>query len=165
MNVVTETVLPYVRERHLLLLEKNRLTLGHIIARSSSEQAKSLRDGGDGWTPLEILCHLRDFDEIFLTRAQDMRAQDNPTFTVYDVDGLARERAYNEQSLTEVYAVFSAARARLIAFFEPLTVDELLRTGTHPWYGPFTILQQLIQIGHHDANHIEQMTRVLAGDK
>jgi len=48
-----------VRQAHLALMERTANTLDLFLAPLSCETATTLRDGGDGWTITEMLCHLR----------------------------------------------------------------------------------------------------------
>jgi hypothetical protein len=150
----------YFRERSLLLAEKNVKTLGHVLRAIPAAQATSLRDGADGWTPLEIVCHLRDFDLIFYERARQTLEHDQPQFKAYDIHTLATENAYSIQKMESVYGELRESRHRLIAFFKGLTDQEWRRTGIHPSRGELTMMQQLILVGTHDADHLEQITRV-----
>lgn len=157
-----DTIQKYVQERCIMLAEKNVATLGHLLRGLSHTDVTTFRDGAEGWTALEIVCHLRDFDEIFLQRARSMIDQDAPTFTSYDVDLMAKDRAYNSHDLTQALAELSTNRQALMAFFKAATGDQWSRVGLHPIYGEMTLLHQLVQIGTHDAGHLEQITRVLA---
>lgn len=143
-------------------LKLNLALLENIFQRVTAEQATTLRDGPNGWTPLEILCHLRDFDVIFRERGGQMLAEENPQFIKYDADKLAAERAYNQQTVAQALAEMKVYRTQLIAFFEPLAEEQWNRTGAHFRLGAFTMTDVLTHITWHDANHLEQLTRVLA---
>ena len=67
-----QTTMQQVRERHISAMRLSIAVLDHILAGVPDEKARRLRDGADGWSVIEILCHLRDFDEIFYRRAQKM---------------------------------------------------------------------------------------------
>ena len=156
-----DTETQYIRDKHITLLEKSLAILTHVLHDVTPQQATTYRDGSDGWTTLEILCHLRDFDDIFYQRAHAMLTQNEPQFSSYNPDTMAKEMGYNEQELVQVYAQFAQNRARLVAFFRDLIDDDWKRVGIHPTNGRVSMLRQLIQASHHDSDHIEQMTRVL----
>jgi hypothetical protein len=149
------------RERYLTIAKSTINTFVHLNTIFTREQFTTLRDGVDGWTALEILCHLRDFDEIFYRRAKSMIEQDNPTFKAYDHEAMVTERAYNAQDPNQVVASFRRHRAEFIAFFEGLSEEQWARSGTHPERGHFTMLDAVAQVATHDVNHLEQMVRVL----
>jgi hypothetical protein len=159
--IVMDTETAYIRDKHIALLEKSLATLTHVLRYVTPEQATTYRDGEDGWTTLEILCHLRDFDAIFYERAQSIMRQDEPHFSSYDPDAMAHERDYNAQSLVDVYAQLAQSRAQMVAFFRGLDDEDWQRVGIHPTNGRMSLLRQLVQAAHHDCDHIEQITRVL----
>ena len=59
-----------IRKRNLYIAHTTVQTLGHLIHIINPDNARTYRDGGEGWTVLEVLCHLRDGDEMFYRRAQ-----------------------------------------------------------------------------------------------
>ncbi len=46
---------------------------------------------------VEVVCHLRDAEEISIQRMQAMRDRENPPITGYDQEALARDRHYQNQ--------------------------------------------------------------------
>ena len=151
-----------VRQRHITLMRNSVRTLGNILQHVTQEEAASYRDGGDGWTVLEVICHLRDYDLIFCNRAQMMLEQDYADLPGYDHEALATERDYNSQDLSAVYAGLAESRERFAAFFENLTDEQWTRAGVHPERGHFTMTDAVMQVGLHDSDHLEQITRILA---
>lgn len=152
---------PYVKQRFVALIRNTTLIIGHILQGVTQEEATLYRDGPEGWTVTEIVCHVRDFGPIYHDRAKQVLAEDNPTFPRYDQEALARERRYGEQDVHQAYAELAAHYEALAAFFESVPDDAWDRIGTHPDQGPFTLSKILMQVGTHTTIHIEQMTRVL----
>src|SRR5215203_517450 len=98
MNPVVPNLVSYDigqnRRRHLNFMQQTHDTVIHLLTPVSQERATTLRDARDGdkgWTVLEVLCHLRDFDNIFRMRAKIMRYQEFPTLPFYDHEKLAQE--------------------------------------------------------------------------
>lgn len=151
------------RERQIAAMRLTCEILGHIIRNVSGDQARALRDGPDGWSIVEIVCHLRDFDEIFHHRARMMREQDHPQLPAYDHEAIAIERAYQGQSLAGAYGALQASRANFARFFESLTPEQWARGGVHPERDSFSMTDALMQVSAHDLDHLEQITRVLRG--
>ena len=154
------------RKSHIRLMFNTLAVLTYILEDVDPARATTLRDPNDGdkgWTTLEVLCHLRDDDRIFLDRARLMLAQADPRLPGYDHEHLAVERRYNEQELAAVLADLQKSRAEFIAFFEALDEVQWQRAGVHPERGRFTMDDALMQVGQHDALHLEQMTRILRG--
>lgn len=150
-----------VQKRHMRLMRLTCETLGNVLAGVSQETATTLRDGPDGWTTLEVVCHLRDFDGYFLGRAQMMLQGDYPLLPAYDHERIAIESRYNTQDLQQAYAALRASRQRFAQFFEGLTEGQWAMAGVHPEAGHWTMLDSLMQVSGHDVTHLEQITRIL----
>lgn len=151
----------FLRRTTLWMMRRTLRTMDNIIAEVNQEIATTYRDGGDGWTVLETLCHVRDFDGFFYGRAVMMLEQPTPQLPAYDHDALAIERRYNEQNLQVVLEDLKASRERFITFFEGLSEDEWERDGIHPERGYFTMTDAAMQVATHDLTHIEQITYIL----
>jgi hypothetical protein len=150
-----------IRRRHIWLMRTSAKTISHILQNLSKEAVTSLRDGEDGWTVLEILAHLRDFDGIFRHRAQMMLNQENPQLPAYDHVAMVKDGKYNQQNLAVVLAQYQASREETVSFFRNLSPEDWERSGIHPERGHFTLTDAAIQVGMHDNEHLEQLTRVL----
>ena len=86
-----------IRQRHIKLMSTTADILGHVLKNVNLEQATTLRESPEGWTILEILCHLRDFDTIFRERAILMRDTEHPELAAHDHDAMAIEQHYNDE--------------------------------------------------------------------
>jgi hypothetical protein len=157
-----DDVLLRLRNRHLLLMQRTLKAIGHVIRATPTEDLTTWRDGGpDGWTALEALCHLRDFNAIFHERAKQVLTEDTPRFIPRDHLQMVIDRQYNQQDPLAVLQDMEAERARLVATYEAATPEQLQRTGIHAEYGLLTLYDLMQQVGHHDADHLEQITRIL----
>lgn len=154
-----------IRKAHITLMSNTLKILNTLLETVSQEEATIYRDGGDGWTVLEVLCHLRDYDVIFYERAKSIIQQDNPTFVPRDHEAMVIEKNYNGQNLKQVLADLNTSRPAFITFFESLTPEQWERGGIHPEYGDFPITRSCMQVGTHDVTHIEQITRILREKK
>jgi hypothetical protein len=152
----------FIAPRALYTIEQNALTFQHILHTLAPDDARRWRDSGDGWTALEVVCHLRDFDGFFHDRAVMIRDTDNPQLPAYDHEAIAVERAYNDQDPTTAAADLVAARGRFVAFFRALDDADWERAGVHPEKAyPFSLADALFQVVTHDATHLEQITRII----
>ncbi|GAB4513900.1 MAG: hypothetical protein OHK0046_15250 [Anaerolineae bacterium] len=151
-----------IRANYIDMMTKTRDVIVNIFHNITQEEATTFRDGGTGWTALEALCHVRDFDTFFHGRAVMMLNEDHPLLPGYDHEALAIERDYNGQDVRQVVEDFVSFRSSFIAFFEGLTEAEWARTGVHPQRGEWSMLAQVMQLPSHDLTHIEQITRTLA---
>jgi hypothetical protein len=151
-----------VHRRHIGSMRKSVLAYQHLLAGITQEEATTYRDSGDGWTAVEIVCHVRDFDRIFFERAQRILNEDAPRLVPRDHEQLAQDGNYNAQDKNTVIADLMSSRETMAQFFEGLTEDQWLRAGHHPEKTePFTLAEAAAQVCSHDADHLEQLTRVL----
>ena len=145
-------------------LEKSGQILGLILADVSQEQAQSVRDGDDGWSVLEIICHLRDYQDIFAERIRRMLEEDNPTFKLYDDTArmaLVVENDYANQDLKNVFDDYRSARRQLIICLSSLRDDQWTRVGSFAANDEVDIVMPVVHTLLHDADHTEQIARIL----
>ena len=147
-------------------LKKSHRVLGMVIANVTQEQAQHMRDGADGWSVLEIMCHVRDYQEIFFERIRLMAETERPAITPYDEAArlaLVTEHQYDQQNLRAVYADYCGTREKLIGYLSELRPDQWQRVGTHPLFGEDDVSVEVFHTISHDLDHSEQMGRVAGG--
>jgi uncharacterized damage-inducible protein DinB len=132
-----------------------------ILRDISPETATTLRDGGDGWTVTEVLCHLRDAEESFLRRAQVTLEQDSPDLPVFDPDALAAEKKYNTQEFRAVHGEWTQQRESFLELLEGIEATQWERVGIHPRRGATTLDDQLFLVTWHDVLHLDQIMKIL----
>ncbi len=158
--------LALIRQRHIAFMQTSLEIIGNVLAPVSQVVATTLRDDRDGpkgWTVVEVVCHLRDFDGFFQQHAQMILDQENPQLPAYDHEALAVERQYINQDVHQVYEELVASRRRFVEFFKSLAGPQWERAGIHSERDHFTLTDAVMQVGLHDAIHIEQITRILNG--
>jgi hypothetical protein len=138
-------------------------TLAGLLANVSQEQAKAAKGGDEGWSIVEVLCHLRDAAEIGLQRDRAMAEQENPVIEPYDQEVFAAERNYAGQDLHQALADFTRLRREQVAFLESLSPEAWKRTGKHAELGTIDILGHVLHMVCHDAVHCAQIARQLQG--
>ncbi len=148
-------------ERYVLALRKTPVLLNALINGVSQEQAERFTDGPGGWSIVETMCHIRDFAEISLTRAQLILAEDQPLLPDMDAQATAQQRDYPHQNLRAEFAAYLDARKALLARLDGITEEQWQRRGTHAKFGSLTLLELLVFIEWHDVNHLEQIARSL----
>lgn len=150
-----------IRNWQMDMLRKNLSVVGHIVDDTTQADATSFRDGGEGWTVLEVVCHLRDWEMLFLERARMTLTQDFPTLPNPNPAEAATEREYSTQDLQAVYAEWRENRGMFLNFLESIGESDWERAANHPVRGNFTLNDQLLLTAWHDVNHIEQMAHIL----
>ena len=131
--------------------------------RGVSDAILSRRPDGKNWTAKEIICHMRDTEEVFITRLRSVIAMEEPKFIPPEPDRWAEERQYMCNDLQGALSAFRKRRADTLKFFRELRPEQWDRTGIHPTRGRQTLKDLLGIIANHDPNHLEQLKRALAG--
>jgi hypothetical protein len=125
------------------------------------EWAQEATDGPGGWSVIEVVCHLRDFEQIFFDRAQQTLAEDEPVLTPRDHEAMAREGDYLHQELCEALTDLRETRRAFLRWMGTLTPKQWQRHALHPENGPMTILDMALQTTLHDVTHLDQISRAL----
>jgi hypothetical protein len=144
------------------------------LTRTANELAAAIKGQGDpvlsrrpdakNWAAKEVICHLRDAEEAFLTRFQLIAALDvDPPLAGPNADRIAEERQYLRNDAGEAVAAFRGRRAETLEYFGKLTPAQWEKGGIHPARGRITIDGFLSLMAWHDDNHLDQLRRALQG--
>jgi hypothetical protein len=151
------------RERRLQRLTRTGDELAAAI-KGQSDAVLSRRPDARNWAAKEVVCHLRDTEEVFGTRFEQILAMDvDPTHGNSDADRMARERQYLRNDADEALAAFRQRRIETIETLGRLTPAQWEKGGIHPIRGRVTIDSYLSLMAWHDDNHLDQLTRALQG--
>jgi len=131
--------------------------------RGVSDAVLSRRPDEKNWAAKEIICHLRDTEELFNHRFQAMIAMDEPKFVPADVDRWAEERQYLRNHILEALSAFWKRRGETLKFLRGLKPAQWDRAAIHPTRGRETMRDWAGIIPKHDLNHLDQLKRALAG--
>lgn len=145
-------------------LQQTAGILERMLRGFTQEQAQTARDGAEGWTILEIACHLRDIEQRFYRRARQFVEQERPQFAPSNQDDLVAENDYAHQKLNEVVTDFLKTRAALIRYLSAVPETSWQRTALHPYFGEHTLLEHAFNIALHDVDHIDQIYKAIEYD-
>jgi hypothetical protein len=140
------------------------------------------RRGGDGWSAKDVICHLRDVEELSMLRYHLMLAVEDPAVFVVgapppdperwgmtgatpfplDPDRWREERQYARSDAIEALAAFRRRRGEALALLGSLSPEQWQRGSIHPERGRLTFEEWTAGIAWHDDNHLEQLRRALA---
>jgi len=132
----------------------------------SAARAGSLarRPAAGAWAPVEVICHLRDSEEWFLTRCRFILEMAEPAFPRNNPDRWATERQYLRNDALVALQSFGRWRDESLAFFAALSDTDWDRGGVHlDSRGRRTIDEFLSIMAWHDDNHLDQLRRALDG--
>jgi uncharacterized damage-inducible protein DinB len=137
--------------------------LRQAVAGMSREQALTRPIVGK-WSTLEVVCHLADFDPIYVDRMKRVIAEDKPTLTGADEQKFAAALCYQDRDLQEELTIIDLTRSQMARILRKLPESALQRVGTHSERGPMTLEKLLTTIiGHipHHANFILEKRQAL----
>ncbi len=147
-------------------LEQSAQTLAHILADVTQAEAQRIKDGDEGWSVLEIMCHLRDYQAIFAERIRRILEEEEPTFTPYDEQArlaLVVENDYANQNLRQVLDDYRSTRRQIIERLAPLDESQWQREGRFAVDDVVDLTMPVVHTLLHDADHTEQIARILRG--
>ena len=133
------------------------------LIRGQNEAILAKRPDGKNWAAKEIICHLRDTDELFMGRFQAILAIDEPKFSPADADRWAEDRQYLRNDVQEALAAFRRRRGENLKILRGLKPEQWERAGIHATRGRETLRTWVSLMANHDINHLEQMKRTFAG--
>jgi hypothetical protein len=134
-----------------------------LLADCTQEQVVAARGGDEGWSIVEVMCHMRDAEERAWERLRAMRDEDNPHLPGYDQEAWARERNYAGDSLQNALEGFIRFREGHVADLKALPTEAWDRPGMHEERGAIDILNHTLHMAAHDAQHAAQIARQLRG--
>jgi hypothetical protein len=151
------------REQRMQRLTRTADELAAAI-KGRSESVLCRRPDATNWAAKEIVCHLRDTEEVFTARVEQVRVMDvDPRWGDSNADRMAEERQYLRNDVEEALVAFRRRRAETLEFFAGLAPGQWEKGGIHPVRGRFTIDQVLSIMAWHDDNHLDQLARALEG--
>ena len=147
------------------------------------DRALSRRPDPRSWSPKEILCHLRDVEELFLIRFQTILAAEEPLILTFgatpealaawgiggeighplDPDLWAEERQYARCDGADALRAFRRRRREVVALLDSLGPRQWRRAGVHLARGRLELGEWVASLAAHDDNHLGQLARAVDG--
>lgn len=133
--------------------------------RSESEAALVRRPDAKNWAANEVICHLRDIEEVYFVRFHAILANDDPKLYANPsaADRFAEDRQYLRNDAGQALTAFRRRREESLALLRSLTPEQWQRACLHPTGGRRTIESFVTMLAWHDDNHLEQLHRALEG--
>ena len=141
------------------------------------------RPDAESWSPKEIVCHLRDVEELFQVRFHTVLALDEPQLLVvgasaeqlaawriggpigHPLDQMrwAEDRQYLRNDARQALASFRRRRGEVLTLLRALSPAEWQCGGIHPGRGRLTLAHWVASLAAHDDNHLDQLRRAVDG--
>jgi hypothetical protein len=149
-------------EEIVSLLEAYPDELARVIAGADDPEALIQPASDGGWGVVEILPHLRDWEEVYFERLSRVVAEDSPYLPGFDDSLWSIERDYRGQDPNATFDDFRALRERTVELLRSLPADAWGRTGEHGYYGEISLQWLANHIVEHDLEHLQQTRDALA---
>jgi uncharacterized damage-inducible protein DinB len=133
------------------------------VVKNVSDAQLTKRPDPKNWSAKEVVCHVRDIEESFMTRFLSIMAMDDPKFLPVEPDRWAVERQYQRNDVQEALAAFKTRREETLRFFRGLKPEQWERGGIHATRGRMTLKDFVELMAWHDDNHLDQLKRALDG--
>ena len=144
------------------------------------DAALARRPGATNWAAKEIVCHLRDTQEMFLLRLETIAALNEPMIAASGMgprilalkpdgqpatpDRWAEDRQYLRSDTADALKAFRRLREWTLAHLAALSPEQWHRGGIHPRRGRVTVEDFVTEMAWHDDNHLAQLRRALEGN-
>jgi hypothetical protein len=117
------------------------------------------------WSTLEVLCHLADFEPIFVERMKRIIALgDTPLLLAADENKFTAALNYQGRNADEELAVVDATRNQMARLIRGLTPEQLQAVGVHSLKGLITLEKVItVAIGHvqHHLSFVHEKRKAL----
>ena len=134
----------------------------HVLADDLDAETMRTRPAPDEWSPLEILCHLRDEEtEDFGTRLRAV-LDGATSLARIEPDRWPEQRGYRDQDGIAALAELEARRAANLEFLAGLDAELLGASISLGKLGPLSALDLLVAWVEHDQQHLAQLTATRA---
>ena len=166
-------------------LDRLRQTPGELgrAVSGKTDLELSRRPDARSWAAKEIVCHLRDVEELFQIRFHTVVALEEPSILVFgasasdlaawrvggairhplDPERWAEERQYLRNDARVALTAFERRRAEVLMLLESLSPAEWQRGGVHLGRGRLTLADWVARLAAHDDNHVDQLGRAIEG--
>ncbi len=124
------------------------------------EEDANFQGAENEWGIKQIICHLRDAEQIYSERLRKMLGEDEPYLRAFNPDELAIENAYKEAKWEEVRKEYNAARQANLDILTALKPVQWLKGAIHQERGHITVHDIAEALVSHNENHLEQIRHV-----
>ena len=142
-------------------LERLPAVLHALLAGCDADAARTRPAPGE-WSPVEILCHLRDEETDDFGARLRVIVEGAAEFTPIDPERWVGERRYREANLPEVIETLRARRRASLDLLVSVAPESLKGSRPHRRLGRLSGLAVLAAWVAHDRIHLAQLAGTLA---
>ncbi len=109
------------------------------------------------WSTKHVICHIADFEPVYVDRMKRVIAENEPTMFSGDPDLFAARLAYGQRDVIVELDFIALARKHMGAILRSLKPEDFQRKGIHSEAGPITLEKLLTNITNHIPHHIKSI--------
>jgi hypothetical protein len=117
--------------------------------------------GPGRWSITQILAHLAEDEIATAWRYRQMVEHDGVELPGFDQDLWAKMGNYAARDPQDSIALFRLLRNSNLEFLRGLNTEQWNNSGVHAERGRITVMELAAHMAGHDANHIEQIRKIL----
>lgn len=151
----------YAQAKDPLELQGETPTILMQLAANASGEQLTKRPSPNKWSVGEILAHLAEDEIATAWRYRQMVEHSGIELAGFDQDLWARMGDYASREPQESLALFRLLRTANLQFLRGLTPEQWQCFGIHAERGRITVRDLAVHMAGHDANHIEQIRKIL----
>ncbi|MEO8368214.1 MAG: DinB family protein [Candidatus Solibacter sp.] len=134
-----------------------------LLIAGKSEAALRHAPAPGKWSVVEVVAHLAEDELSSSWRYRQMLENPGSALAGFDQDEWARRGQYAQWDLRDALEMFRLLRAANVRLLAGLKEDEWSLWGTHSERGRMTVAELAAHMNKHDARHMAQIERILAG--
>lgn len=146
-------------------LRRTPTVLTTLLAGVDAEQAHDRAGDAEGWSIVEVVCHLRDAEDVALARERLMRRENGAYSAALYADRLAAERDYAHGDLRAALADFLGLRETRVAELAAMPVAAWDHVCQHETMGEWSMRGHALHWVWHDLAHMAQIAERLAASQ
>ena len=151
----------YAQAEDPLSMQGQALTVLTDLIAKASDQQLTTRPAKDKWSVGEILAHLAEDEIATAWRYRQMLEHSGVNLPGFDQDLWARWGNYPSRAPRQSLALFCLLREANLEFLKQLAPEQWECFGLHAERGRITVGELARHVAGHDANHIQQIRKVL----
>lgn len=136
----------------------------HSLLNNISNQWSSNNEGGETWSPFDVLGHLIHCDEYNWIPRIEVALSDSTVRNFVPLDRFAQLEKSKGKNLNQLLDEFVQVRVSSLEALRSLSItdEQLTNVAIHPELGPVTLSQLISTWVVHDLDHLAQISRVMA---
>ena len=123
----------------------------------SDDHAIQHRPAAGEWSAVEVVGHMIDKMQIWISRVEHIMVEERPALPAYDQDALVRKHDYQHADPEAVFEQLRQECERFAILVERVPTSALEREGVHEEVGPMTIRQCIAVPLESSPEHLKQL--------